>query len=517
MQSISNPIKGEAQKKYYLDMAREDYYASRFEKPGRWFGEGAKILGLTDEVEGVTFHHLLAGLSVDGKRRLVQNAQHADRQCGWDITFSAPKGVSVLWALAPQQIREQVEEAHRCAVEAALTYLEQTAGITRRGKGGAIKQRAALIFATFQHGTSRALDPELHTHCLLINVCLRSDGTTGTLQSIDLFRAKMKGGAIYRDTLASQLRQRLVLTILPEKVGFHIQGVPKELCLEMSKRGCMIKKVMKERGLQGALAAKAVARETRPAKQHIAPEELFARWQQAGQAHGWGATQAEQLCQNRRRIAQQKSQSGQIGASFEQEQSWRAGAQKLVTPDTARFDTSSDGFNTSQSDSKAQTSARESRLKRKRFVRIDWDLMFPKAAKWRLTSGWKSPRIVVGERTIPQRWEKVLWSKDFIVGEVRVQQKCFFPKARAWNPLKNWKTPAFVFGNPQRPEYWDRILWKKKLILGELRIQRRLLFPRAPKRSPLSKIRLPALRIGPKSSTPFASQQSKEQSQQRSH
>lgn len=105
MLSISDPLKGAAAGNYYLDLARDDYYVNAGEAPGRWFGTGAALLGLSGEIKGKQFRNLLAGCSPDGKQALVQNARNPDRQSGWDLTLSAPKSVSVLCVRAGLKIR----------------------------------------------------------------------------------------------------------------------------------------------------------------------------------------------------------------------------------------------------------------------------------------------------------------------------------------------------------------------------------------------------------------------------
>ena len=279
--------------RYFMRLAQERYYASALEEPGRWLGQGAAQLGLHGTVEREHFHNLLAGVSPDGTQKLVQNAGKSDRQAGWDLTFSAPKSVSVFWATVPESVRAVVEEAHRYAVEQALAHLEKMAGITRRGKGGKIKERAALTFALFQHGSSRADDPQLHLHAVLPNVGLRRDGTAGALQSRDFFRLKMQLGALYQKALAAGLHSRLGLKMERAKTGYRIAGVPATLCQHFSKRRQTMEKSMQKRGEHGAVAAKEAALRTRSRKKNVPRAELFAAWQQEAAALGW--TQADAL------------------------------------------------------------------------------------------------------------------------------------------------------------------------------------------------------------------------------
>lgn len=129
-------MKGVAHAKYYLEISRQDYYTAAGNEPGMWFGAGAAKLGLDGRVDPRQYENVLYGLAPDGSWPLVQNAGNPRRQTGWDLTFSAPKSVGVLWAVAPDAMRQEIEAAHRYAVETSLSYLEDVAGITRRGKGG---------------------------------------------------------------------------------------------------------------------------------------------------------------------------------------------------------------------------------------------------------------------------------------------------------------------------------------------------------------------------------------------
>jgi len=287
MLSIAALGHGAGQGNYYLDLAKEDYYLAGGEPLGIWFGEGAALLHLEGHVQRDQFHHLLRGFSQDGGTPLVRNAGDKDRQSGWDLTFSVPKSVAVAWAVAPPEIRAQIENAHRQAVREALSYVQEVAGLTRRGRGGVAVEPAKLVAALFEHGTSRAQDPEPHTHAIVLNVGCRADGTTGTIRSIEIFQHKMAAGAIYRSALAEGLQRSPGFEIELDRKAFKIKGVPESVCSEFSKRRAEIEEAMAKRGLRGAVAAKVAALDTREAKESVPRAVLFERWKETGKKHGW--------------------------------------------------------------------------------------------------------------------------------------------------------------------------------------------------------------------------------------
>src|SRR5712692_2002648 len=145
---------------YYDHLQRDDYYSRDGEPPGRWAGRGAERLSLVGPVTHAEFDTALQGIDPKTRERLAQVGGHGrEHSAGWDMTFSAPKSVSVLWALSEGHEREAIEQAHRSAVLAATTHLEATAGWARRGRGGATRERTAgLLMAQFDHHTSRESD-----------------------------------------------------------------------------------------------------------------------------------------------------------------------------------------------------------------------------------------------------------------------------------------------------------------------------------------------------------------------
>tara|TARA_R110002073_G_scaffold230600_4_gene391693 strand:+ start:528 stop:1625 length:1098 start_codon:yes stop_codon:yes gene_type:complete len=138
---------------------------------------------------------LLDGLAPDGTP-LVQHQGRRDgtkRQLGWDLTFNAPKSVSVIWAYAPEALRRNVQYAHDQAVAGAFHFASAHAAIARRGAGGNKVEACGLVAAAFRHGTSRALDPHLHTHLVVPNISFRSDGTSGALAKYGMLGRRRVG------------------------------------------------------------------------------------------------------------------------------------------------------------------------------------------------------------------------------------------------------------------------------------------------------------------------------------
>ncbi len=163
---------GKGQERYYLDKVAEgaeDYYSGEGEVAGEWIGDAAEELGLSGEVEADQLTAMLTGRNpVDGEPLVGMRGVPANGAVpGFDLTFSAPKSVSLLWALGGPVTALEVKAAHREAVEAALDYMQREACWTRRGAGGSefVKGNGYLA-AAYLHRSSRNGDPQLHTHVL---------------------------------------------------------------------------------------------------------------------------------------------------------------------------------------------------------------------------------------------------------------------------------------------------------------------------------------------------------------
>lgn len=264
----------------------EDYYAA--EAAGRWCGMGAMALGLTGAVEREAFRHVLHGRDAAGQD-LVRGAG-PNHRAGWDLTFSSPKSVSVVWGLADAPLRAAIEAAHDQAVRAALDQLQARAIQARRGHAGQRQESAAMVAALFQHGSSRELDPQLHTHALVMNLAQRADMSWGGIESRHLYAWQKAAGALYRAELAAGLQQ---LGYQVERAGdaFRLSAVPVDLERSFSKRRAQIEAALARHGTQGARASEVAALNTRRTKQAIDQNQLRADWQLRGLERGWGPAQ----------------------------------------------------------------------------------------------------------------------------------------------------------------------------------------------------------------------------------
>ena len=268
---------------YYTELAEnDDYYAEQGEAPGRW-GQAASWLGISGLVQSEQFQAIMQGFDPTTGEALVQNAGKENHRAGWDLTFSAPKSVSVAYAVGSTEQRQQIEAAQQAAADAAMKYIENYAEV-RTGKGGVDREPAKLIHADWQHITSRTQDPQLHTHVTVANMGLCEDGKFRTLETKQIYESKMAAGAIYRAELATQLQQ-IDLHIEKDGESFRLAGSNQHLEKHYSKRREAIQEALAEKGLSGAKASEVAALDTRDKKDVIPRSELFKQWQVEAKQH----------------------------------------------------------------------------------------------------------------------------------------------------------------------------------------------------------------------------------------
>lgn len=276
--------------KDYETLGREDYYENGGEPPGEWLF-GAEKLGLVGQVQPGQIGALFQGFHPLTGEALTDNAG-PDHAPGWDGTFSAPKSVSAIWAVASEDERRRISEFHREAVLEGIKYLEKNACFTRHGHAGSEKRPVAesggLIVALFEHSTSRNQDFNLHTHALIFN--MTTDG-----RGIDVdTHWKLAAGAVYRAHLADKMKSAS-FGIERDRQYFAVSGVPKSLCDEASSRRDEMLKAAAEAGVSGGKEMEKIALATRQTKGEINRPELFQTWQAQAAEHGFGPEQVQAI------------------------------------------------------------------------------------------------------------------------------------------------------------------------------------------------------------------------------
>nr|WP_315467648.1 MobF family relaxase [uncultured Undibacterium sp.] len=285
MLSLSNVGNGSTATTYYE--VSDDYYTSD-QSPSQWWGIGAVSLGLSGEVESAAFAALLDGRLPTGDR--LHHAA-AGRRGGTDGTFSAPKSVSLQALVGGDHHR--IMAAHNQAVTRALSYAQTLAacritedGVTRTERTG------NLVVARFTHDLSRACDPQLHTHCVMINATRRPDGQWRATNNEAIYRHKMLLGVLYRAELAREL-QTLGYTIRLTHIDgrFELGHINERQVKAFSQRSAAIEAYLKthkdiERCEASAWDKKIVAILTREKKTAVDRVDLRSEWESLSAAQG---------------------------------------------------------------------------------------------------------------------------------------------------------------------------------------------------------------------------------------
>ena len=312
------------------ESGRGDYYAGHEDSDSdnaaiavagvgqsRWHGSPQLLatLGLSAE-EPVGREELIAlmdGVSpVDGHELRAAGGNGA-RVAGIDLTFSAPKSVSVLWAVSGRMERDQIERAHGLAVASTLAHIERDVELVRSRQSGVLQWERAesLLAAEFVHTSSRMTieqerggvpDPQLHSHVVVLGA-QRVDGRFAAVDSRELFRSARANGAWYRAELANELG-RLGLEVQGgtgrDGRYFELTGVPADLAERWSARSRDIQQAavkFRERyGREpraGELGSLTVA--TRGTKTSVPAVEVNAAWLAVGEEYGLSREQAQAL------------------------------------------------------------------------------------------------------------------------------------------------------------------------------------------------------------------------------
>jgi conjugative relaxase-like TrwC/TraI family protein len=292
--------------------ALDDYYAGRGESPGVWAGLGARAIELEGIVEDGELGRLVRGLHPKSDERLRRHAKQrtitieridpetGERRfeqkklnpvAGFDLVFSAPKSVSLLYALGSHDVQLAVAQAHAAAWSAALSYLEDEACVTRRGRNGVVREHGdGFIAAAYQHRTNRAQEPHLHTHVIVANMARSPDGRWRALDGEALLKHhRLAAGYLYQAHLRHALARALrVRWRDPSKGMAELRGFPTGVLREFSTRRTQVLEYLTERGTRGFYAATVAQVETRERKQELDLPQLREDWRARAAEHGLG-------------------------------------------------------------------------------------------------------------------------------------------------------------------------------------------------------------------------------------
>ena len=234
-------------------------------------------------------------VATDELDRFVATRRQTRFRPGYDLTLRPPKSVSVLWALADEPRRAAIRDAHSEAVDEVVRYYEDRAVFARAGGGDRrLLASDGIVAAAFDHRTSRAGDPLLHTHVVTANMTrveTRDDGLVWrAIPGAGLFEHARAAGHLYQAHLRHLLATRLGVEFGPVVKGTaEVRGVPVELVRHFSRRRQEIEQAMAETGTSSARAAQVATLQTRRAKDyHVEPDQLRDRWR--GEAESLGVT-----------------------------------------------------------------------------------------------------------------------------------------------------------------------------------------------------------------------------------
>jgi len=248
-----------------------EYFSEKGKIDGFWQGKLAEKEGLIDKEVTQQDVERIAGMVKNGER------------LGLNITYSAPKSVSIAYAILSDQ---RIKNAHENAVRVANEYIEKNLAETRQGQGGKERvQASGIAVANYTHETSRSHDPQLHTHAVIINTVERSsDGQIRALEPRKIYQYQKTIDQIYKNELASQL-QRLGYSVEMKDMhgNFEIKGISQEVIDKFSERSQQIdnamEKIKNEINTNNEYKLRDIAAiESRNKKEFLSQEQLNQKW-----------------------------------------------------------------------------------------------------------------------------------------------------------------------------------------------------------------------------------------------
>ncbi|MGC8766805.1 MAG: MobF family relaxase [Brevinematia bacterium] len=248
---------------YYTSLQYESYLSA--EGKGTFHGKLAEKLGLSEKEVN--------------KEEIMKYA--GEKRVGIDVTVSAPKSVSIAYALAPDEVRKQIKEAYDKAVNSLIKELENYIYTRDRTQNAqSLYTKADALISRFDHFTSRELDPQLHSHLLISNQVYRGDKFTA-IEAREIYRVQHYLDTYFKAELAKELSAK-GFELEPTRDGFEIKGISREVIENFSKRSNEIEKTLSSLGLDRSSSSaelrESIALSTRDHKKVVDLKELQQKW-----------------------------------------------------------------------------------------------------------------------------------------------------------------------------------------------------------------------------------------------
>jgi conjugative relaxase-like TrwC/TraI family protein len=284
---------------YYerAEFARDDYYEERGQVRGSWEGSAAAQLGLSGGPADGELGELLEGRDPISGEPLAGAGRRRGGNVAFDLTFTAPKSVSILAAVGDETTRQAVLAAQAAGALAALDYLERRACFVRRGRNGVeVLPGEGFASAMYLHEMARSGDPHLHAHLVVANRVKGPDGRWSAPDMRPVYAEAKTAGTIAEAVMRDALLRSLGLEWGPVRNGIaELVGVPTTVREHFSQRHTEIVEEALARGYSTPRGIDVIQRETRDRKQIDSRERAVSEWRARAAEHGFGTRELTAL------------------------------------------------------------------------------------------------------------------------------------------------------------------------------------------------------------------------------
>ncbi|MHB8843330.1 MAG: MobF family relaxase [Nitrospirota bacterium] len=259
MFSVSGMAEKDAQGYYEKD----SYYTQ--EGKGRWSGALAKEQGREGEIDPEDWKNAVWGKDRGGNELVTYEARKytqpdgtvkvQDKEGGTDITYSLPKGFSLIVEAYKdsedprlRELADKIMTAHHDAVAKTNQYIEQNLVAARVWKDRRVELEftGKAAFGSYDHHISREQDPQTHTHSFLLNMTRTGDEKWRAIDNKPLFENQKYLGQMHMSEFAVQLKEQGVPLLDRSHGNVELAGMPAEVIEHASARSQQIKEKLPE-------------------------------------------------------------------------------------------------------------------------------------------------------------------------------------------------------------------------------------------------------------------------------